>query len=78
MEQFLRTELLLGKENLNKYRNIYLYDDCFLTTNQHRLEEIIDLLSRYPFRYYIAVRYEMCTPQNFSLLSKLSFSQVQT
>lgn len=59
------------------YEDVYLYDDCFLTTNYNRLEEIISLLASYDFHYGISVRYEMCQPKVFELLSKLKLYRVQ-
>lgn len=56
---------------------MYLYDDCFLTTNIDRIEEIVSLLASYPFRYQIAVRYEICTPETLRKLEKLNISFVQ-
>ncbi len=66
-------------EELKKYgfKTVYLYDDCFLTTNADRIDEIVNLLGRYPFRYQIAVRYEICTPAMFRKLQDLSISFVQ-
>jgi len=57
--------------------SINIYDDCFLTTNNDRLSEIVELLWSYNFSYQIAVRYEICTPNNFKLLSKLKLDFVQ-
>lgn len=56
---------------------INIYDDCFLTTNNDRLKEIIDLLWSYNFSYQMALRYEICTPANFELLWKLKLDFVQ-
>jgi radical SAM superfamily enzyme YgiQ (UPF0313 family) len=58
-------------------KEVYFYDDCFLTTNFSRLAEMTDMLGLYDFKYYIAIRYEMCTEANFLLLEKLKFSFVQ-
>lgn len=59
------------------YSDIYLYDDCFLTTNCDRLDDIINLLSEYDFYYWISIRYEMCTPEVFVKLQKLNFYRIQ-
>jgi len=56
---------------------IYIYDDCFLTTNADRLPEMASLLSSYPFRYQIAIRYEMCTPEVLDTIKDIHFSSVQ-
>ena len=58
-------------------KEIYFYDDDFISTNYSRLNEITTLLWSYDFKYYIAIRYEMCTEENFKLLEKLQFSFVQ-
>lgn len=59
------------------YEYIYFYDDCFITTNLNRIDEIIELLSRYNFSYWIATRYEVCTPTILNLLSKLNIKRIQ-
>jgi hypothetical protein len=59
------------------YSDIYLYDDCFLSTNYYRLDEIINLLSSYDFYYGISIRYEICNYETFQKLQKLNFYRVQ-
>lgn len=61
----------------NGVKRVYFYDDCFVTTNSNRLEEIVSLMLKYPFEYYIAIRYEACSPAVLETISKLTFYQVQ-
>lgn len=56
---------------------INVYDDCFLTTNRDRIQEIVKLLWSYKMSYRIAVRYEMCTPEIFNTLKWMKLSAVQ-
>lgn len=70
------------KKDLDYLANIWIdsiniYDDCFLTTNNNRLSEIVELLRNYNFSYQIAIRYEMCTPSNFEILAQLKLNFVQ-
>jgi coproporphyrinogen III oxidase-like Fe-S oxidoreductase len=70
------------KKDLDYLSNIWvkwinLFDDCFLTTNADRLEEIIDLFWNYDFVYRIAIRYEMCNSKTFELLKKMKLGSVQ-
>ena len=59
-------------------RRIYFYDDCFITTNRDRLPEIASLMRQYScFEYYIAIRYEACTPDILDQLSDIKFYNVQ-
>ncbi len=60
-----------------KYKYIYIYDDCFITTNLNRLDEIIKLLNNYDFEYQLATRYEVCTSENLLKLSKLNIKRIQ-
>lgn len=59
------------------FKTIYLYDDCFGTTNADRMAEVAALFGSYDFEYQIAIRYEMCTPENLELLKNLKLSFVQ-
>lgn len=59
------------------YSTVYVYDDCFGTTNYDRMSEIVKLFSEYDFEYQIAIRYEMCTPENLELMKGLKLSFVQ-
>jgi radical SAM superfamily enzyme YgiQ (UPF0313 family) len=34
-----------------QYEYVYFYDDCFVTTNLRRMDEIIELLGKYRFEY---------------------------
>lgn len=56
---------------------VYFYDDCFVTTNKDRVDSIINLMLKYDFYYYIALRYEACNPDILSKLSRLKFYNVQ-
>lgn len=58
----------------NKYKNIYLYDDCFLTTNANRIDEILELFNKYDMNFQIAMRYEMAFRWDF--LQKLINSNI--
>ncbi len=60
-----------------KYSYIYFYDDCFITTNLDRLDDILRLLSNYSFEYGISARFEVCTPKNLILLSQLNIQRIQ-
>lgn len=60
-----------------QYEYIYFYDDCFVTTNLNRMDEIVELLSQYPFEYGIAARYEVCTPNNLMKLAKINIKRIQ-
>lgn len=59
------------------FETIYVYDDCFTTTNFDRMAEIVELFASYDFEYQIAVRYETCTSENLELLKRLKLSFVQ-
>jgi|SaaInlStandDraft_5_1057022.scaffolds.fasta_scaffold00953_6 biotin synthase-like enzyme len=59
------------------YEEIYIYDDCFLTTNFDRLESLINLLNQYDFYYWISIRYEMCIAKTFELLKSMKFYRIQ-
>ena len=59
------------------YRYIYFYDDCFITTNLDRIDEIIELLWNYSFSYWIAARYEVCSNNILEKLSKINISRIQ-
>ena len=59
------------------YTDIYLYDDCFVSTNHDRLDEIIELFSQYPFYYQIASRYETLNEVNLEKLSKAKIKKIQ-
>lgn len=59
------------------YDYIYFYDDCFITTNLNRIDEIIELLSKYNFSYWIAARYEVCTSSILKKISKLNIKRIQ-
>lgn len=59
------------------YTHIYLYDDCFLTTNLNRLDEILDLFKKYNFNYQIAARYEPLTPVNLDKLIEANINRIQ-
>lgn len=58
-------------------KRIYFYDDCFLTTNKDRIDDVITLMKKYPFEYYIATRHEMCSDDVVSKLDGVSFYFVQ-
>lgn len=58
-------------------KNIYFFDDCFVTTNKNRLAAVVELMNRFPFSYYIATRYEACDEESLSLLATVNFSKVQ-
>ncbi len=60
-----------------KYEYIYIYDDCFITTNYNRIDEIVELLSDYSFSYWIAARFEVCTPDIIKKISKLKINRIQ-
>lgn len=59
------------------YEDIYVYDDCFLTTNIWRIDEIINLFSNYNFYYGISIRYEICSAEIFEKLSNINLYRVQ-
>ena len=59
------------------YESVYVYDDCFLTTNAGRLKEISDLFASYGFGYQVAIRYEACNPESLELLKTMGVSSVQ-
>lgn len=59
------------------FKTVYVYDDCFATTNFDRMAEIVELFASYDFEYQIAVRYETCTGDNLELLKNLKLSFVQ-
>lgn len=56
---------------------IYFYDDCFVTTNKDRLDDVIALMKKHNFMHYIALRYEACTPEILDKLSQVKYYQVQ-
>lgn len=60
-----------------KYEYIYFYDDCFITTNLNRIDELIILLSQYKFSYGISVRYEVCSSEILLKLSRVNIKRVQ-
>ena len=60
-----------------KYEYVYLYDDCFITTNMDRLEALVDLLSKYDFVYWISVRFEVCSSEVLDKISKLRIEKIQ-
>lgn len=57
--------------------HIYFYDDCFLTTNKDRIDDVVALMKKYPFKYYIATRHEMCSDSVVSKLKGIDFYFVQ-
>lgn len=59
------------------YRSVYLYDDCFLTSNWDRLDSLLELLSNYDFFYWISIRYEMCNSDIFTKLQQIKLYSVQ-
>ncbi len=59
------------------YEAVYMYDDCFLTTNFNRLEETLTMMGKYDFHYGISIRYEMCFPKVFEMLGKINLFRVQ-
>lgn len=59
------------------YRHIYLYDDCFFSTNEGRLDEIINLFSKYKFSYQIASRYEVLNQQVLKKILKGNITRIQ-
>ena len=63
--------------NNNFYKNIYFYDDCFLTTNYDRIDAILWLMSKYQFKYWISIRYEICSDEIFEKLLKINFYRIQ-
>lgn len=60
-----------------KYEYIYFYDDCFITTNLDRLDNITDLLQNYTFEYWIAAKYEVCSSLNLKKIAKLKIKRIQ-
>jgi len=61
----------------NQYKYIYLYDDCFVTTNLDRMNDLTSLLSKYDFEYWISARYEVCTEENLEYLSRINIRRIQ-
>jgi radical SAM superfamily enzyme YgiQ (UPF0313 family) len=59
------------------YKEVLLYDDCFLTTNVDRLEEIVTIMRRHQLKYHIAVRFEMCSPERLTLLEDAHIQSIQ-
>jgi radical SAM superfamily enzyme YgiQ (UPF0313 family) len=59
--------------NMLWYKNVYLYDDCFITTNLDRFDLIVDLFNKYDLEYQIATRYEVCT---IEILKKIVKSKI--
>lgn len=59
------------------YKNIYLYDDCFVSTNENRLDKIVSLFSEYNFSYQIASRYETLNEINLEKLSWANITVIQ-
>lgn len=59
------------------YEDIYVYDDCFLTTNVDRLEDVLSLMWKYDFYYGLSIRYEMCNPKVFDMLKNINLYRVQ-
>lgn len=57
------------------YKKLYLFDDCFITTNLNRFDEIINLFNNYELDYQIATRYEVCSIEK---LEKISNSKIKT
>jgi radical SAM superfamily enzyme YgiQ (UPF0313 family) len=60
-----------------KYEYVSLYDDCFITTNLDRLDELISLLGKYSFIYRISVRFEVCSSEVLDKISKLRIEKIQ-
>lgn len=58
-------------------KKVYLYDDCFVTTNKDRLTDVIELLKKHDLLYYIAIRHEVVTPDVMEQLLCLKFFRVQ-
>lgn len=61
----------------NWYDDIYIYDDCFLSTNYDRIDDILDLLSKYQFTYQTAIRYEILNENIFQKILKSSINKLQ-
>ncbi len=62
----------------NWYKNVYLYDDCFLTTNISRIDEMMKLLNNYDLSYYVAIRYEMAVRDNImKMLIESNINKIQ-
>lgn len=59
------------------YTSVYLYDDCFVSTNSDRLDELLELFSHYNFSYQIAARYEVLDEINLEKLSKANINIIQ-
>lgn len=59
------------------YDSIYFYDDCFISTNLDRLDELLDILKQYDFSYQISSRYETLTLDNIEKLSSINISRIQ-
>lgn len=59
------------------YHDMLFYDDCFLTTNIDRLDSIIELMKKYPFRYHISIRFEMCNEEVLKKLSEANIWSIQ-
>jgi len=59
------------------YSDIVFYDDCFLTTNADRINDIVILMNKYSFRYHISVRFEMCSEEILKLISETKLSSIQ-
>lgn len=59
-------------------KRIYFYDDCFITTNKDRLDEVVAMMKKFPdVSYYIAIRYEACTPEILEKFIGITFYNVQ-
>jgi radical SAM superfamily enzyme YgiQ (UPF0313 family) len=59
------------------YTYLQFYDDCFLTTNIDRIDELVLLLKKYPLKYHISIRFEMCSVKNLELLQQLDIASIQ-
>lgn len=59
------------------YKKIYVYDDCFLTTNYDRLDDVLALFNKYNFSYNVAIRYEMINPDIFDKFVKSKIQRIQ-
>lgn len=59
------------------YKTIDFFDDCFISTNLNRLDEVKEMLGEYDFSYKIDVRYELLTPLIFEKLKDINFSSIK-
>ena len=59
------------------YKYLYVYDDCFVSTNYDRLDQIVELFSRYDFEYHIDARYELLSTPILEKISSINFHTIK-